>query len=79
MKQNTIQIFVKTLGCKTITLELEASSSINCVKQKIQDREGIPTNQQRLVFAGKQLESEGTLQNYSIQNEATLQVLLRLL
>ena len=76
MQASAMQIFVKTLTGKTITLDVESSDLVSAVKEKIEDKENIPVNEQTLVFAGKRLEDSKDLAHYNIQKESTVHLLV---
>ena len=73
-----MQLFVKTLTGKTVSIEVEEGESIEDVKAKIAEKEGIPPEQQRLIFGGQQLQDAKTLQDYDVGDDATLHLVLRL-
>ena len=76
VKANAMQLFVQTLTGKHITIEVEPTDKIESIKEKIEDKEWVSTNLQKLIFAGKVLEDGKTLQDYSIQKDSTLHLTL---
>ena len=73
-----MQIFVKTLSGRTITIEVDAKDSISSVKAKIHDKESVPPDEQRLIFGGKELEDHYTISHYNLMRNSTIHLVLRL-
>ncbi|ORY70598.1 ubiquitin-related domain-containing protein, partial [Leucosporidium creatinivorum] len=73
-----LQLYVKTMTGKTITLAVASANTVNDLKIKIQEKEGIPLDQQRLIFLGKAMEESRTLADYSLQKESTVHLILSL-
>jgi len=78
LRGGSLQVFVKTFAGKTITVEVEPDESIESLKNKVQSKEGVPPNQQRLLFGGKQLDSRKSISDYDIEDESTMHMVLRL-
>eukprot|EP00617_Octactis_speculum_P004996 CAMPEP_0185791254 /NCGR_PEP_ID=MMETSP1174-20130828/158269_1 /TAXON_ID=35687 /ORGANISM="Dictyocha speculum, Strain CCMP1381" /LENGTH=123 /DNA_ID=CAMNT_0028486179 /DNA_START=431 /DNA_END=802 /DNA_ORIENTATION=- len=73
-----MQLFVKTLDGKTVTVDAEEEDTIEDIKNRIMEKEGVPTDQQRLIFGGKQLEGQKTLADYDVKEDSTFHMVLRL-